>query len=43
MIGEDSAAKGTADFTYSTGTSDILNQSRSNPSDMGAYNWITFD
>jgi hypothetical protein len=43
IIGEDSAARGSADFTYSTGTSDILNQSRSNPSDMGAYNWTTFD
>jgi len=43
IIGEDSTAKGTADFTYSTGTTDILNQSRSNPSDMGAYNWTTFD
>ncbi|MFN7043746.1 MAG: right-handed parallel beta-helix repeat-containing protein [Flavobacterium sp.] len=43
IIGEDSAAKGTADFTYSSGSSDILNQTRSNPSDMGAYNWTTFD
>ena len=43
IIGEDSAARGTADFTYSSGTSDILNQSRSNPSDMGAYKWTTFD
>lgn len=43
IIGEDSTAKGTADFTYSSGTTDILNQSRSNPSDMGAYNWTTFD
>ena len=43
IIGEDSAARGNADFTYSTGTSDILNQSRTNPSDMGAYNWTTFD
>lgn len=43
IIGQDSAAKGTANFTYSSGTSDILNQSRSNPSDMGAYNWTTFD
>lgn len=43
IIGEDSAAKGTADFTYSSGTSDILNQSRTNPSDMGAYNWTTFN
>ena len=43
IIGEDSTAKGTANFTYSTGTSDILNQSRNPPSDMGAYNWTTFD
>ena len=43
IIGEDSAARGSADFTYSTGTSDILNQSRSDPSDMGAYKWTTFD
>ena len=43
-IGANSAAKGTADFTYSSGTSDILNQPRTNnPSDMGAYNWTTFD
>lgn len=43
IIGEDSAAKGMADFTYSSGTFDILNNSRTNPSDIGAYNWITFD
>ena len=43
IIGEDSTAKGTANFTYSTGTSDILNQSRTYLSDMGAYNWTTFD
>lgn len=43
MIGQNSAARGTADFTYSSGTYDILNQSRTNPSDMGAYNWITFN
>jgi len=42
IIGEDSAAKGTADNTYST-FNDILNNPRSNPSDMGAYNWTTFD
>ena len=42
IIGEDSAAKGTADNTYST-FNDILNNPRSNPSDIGAYNWITFD
>lgn len=41
-IGADSAAKGTADFSFSNGTSDILNNSRSNPSDIGAYNWTTF-
>lgn len=42
IIGEDSAAKGTADNTYST-FNDILNNPRTNPSDMGAYNWTTFD
>lgn len=42
IIGEDSAAKGTANNTYST-FNDILNNPRSNPSDMGAYNWTTFD
>ena len=42
IIGENSVAKGTANNTYST-FNDILNQFRSNPSDMGAYNWTTFD
>ncbi|WP_297869566.1 hypothetical protein [uncultured Flavobacterium sp.] len=42
IIGENSAAKGTADNTYST-FNDILNNPRSNPSDIGAYNWTTFD
>ena len=42
IIGENSAARGTADNTYST-FNDILNNPRSNPSDMGAYNWTTFD
>jgi hypothetical protein len=42
IIGEDSAAKGTANNTYST-FNDILNNSRSGATDMGAYNWITFD
>ncbi|RAK25244.1 hypothetical protein B0I03_101407 [Flavobacterium aquaticum] len=42
IIGEDSAAKGTADNTYST-FNDILNNSRSGATDMGAYNWTTFD
>lgn len=42
IIGEDSAAKGTANNSYSN-FNDILNQSRTNPSDIGAYNWTTFD
>lgn len=42
IIGEDSAAKGMADFSFSSGTFDILNNSRTNPSDIGAYNFITF-
>lgn len=42
QIGADSAAKGMADFTFSNGTNDILGSSRSNPSDMGAYNYIVF-
>ena len=43
QIGENSAARGTANFTFSSGTFDILNEVRTNPSDMGAYNWTTFD
>jgi hypothetical protein len=43
QIGENSAARGTANFTFSNGTFDILNLSRTNPSDIGAYNWTTFD
>ncbi|TDR25788.1 hypothetical protein [Flavobacterium cheniae] len=42
IIGEDSAARGNADNTYSS-FNDILNNPRTNPSDMGAYNWTTFD
>ncbi|WP_291135395.1 hypothetical protein [Flavobacterium sp. UBA7663] len=42
IIGEDSAARGTADNTYSS-FNDILNNPRANPSDMGAFNWTTFD
>ncbi len=42
QIGINSAAKGTADFSSSTGTIDILGLSRSNPSDMGAYNFMVF-
>ncbi|MEZ4853361.1 hypothetical protein [Flavobacterium sp.] len=43
IIGEDSAAKGAANFTYSAGSFDILNNSRTNPSDIGAYNFIIFE
>ncbi len=44
IIGEASVAKGTADFSYSNGTSDILNKPRNiSPSDIGAYNFIIFD
>lgn len=43
QIGSNSAARGTANFIYSSGTFDILNEARTNPSDMGAYNWTTFD
>ena len=42
IIGEDSAAKGTANSAYST-FNDILNNPRSGATDIGAYNWITFD
>ena len=43
QIGSNSAARGTANFTFSSGTFDILNEERTNPSDMGVYNWTTFD
>lgn len=42
QIGADSAAKGTADFGFSNGTNDILGSSRTNLSDIGAYNYIVF-
>lgn len=42
IIGENSAAKATANATYST-FNDILNNPRTGTTDMGAYNWITFD
>ncbi|CAM3927129.1 hypothetical protein FLCU109888_09315 [Flavobacterium cucumis] len=42
IIGENSAAKGMGNYTYST-FNDILNNSRTNPSDIGAYNFIVFD
>lgn len=41
-IGENSAAKGTAKTQYST-FNDLLNQSRTGATDMGAYNWTLFD
>lgn len=43
QIGQNSAARGTANFTFSSGTFDILNVARISPSDIGAYNWATFD
>lgn len=43
QIGADSAAKGAADFSFSSNTKDILDVSRANPSDMGAYNAVIFD
>lgn len=42
IIGEDSAAKGTAKNLYST-FNDIVNNPRNGATDIGAYNWITFD
>lgn len=42
IIGQNSVAKGTANATYST-FNDILNNPRTGATDMGAYNWITFD
>lgn len=42
IIGENSSAKGNANFSNS-GFNDILNNVRTNPSDIGAYNFIIFD
>jgi hypothetical protein len=42
IIGSTSAAKGMANATYST-FNDILDNPRSNPTDIGAYNFIVFD
>jgi len=42
QIGENSAAKGTADFSFSNGTFDILGNQRTSPSDIGAYNFTVF-
>lgn len=43
QIGADSAAKGNAKAEFSVGTADILGNSRGITSDMGAYNWTTFE
>ena len=43
QIGADSAARGTADSSFSAGTSDILDISRTNPYDIGAYNFTIFE
>jgi hypothetical protein len=43
QIGAESAAKGAADFNFSAGTFDIIGAARINPSDIGAYNSITFE
>jgi hypothetical protein len=40
---ETSAAKGTADWTISSGTQDILGNPRTNPSDMGAFNFTILE
>ena len=42
QIGENSAARGTANSSYST-FNDILDNPRLDTTDMGAYNWTTFD
>lgn len=42
-IGDNSAAKGKANFTFSSGTSDINHRIRTEPSDIGAYNAEVFE
>jgi len=42
-IGANSAIKGLANFSFSNGLNDILNNPRTNPSDIGAYNFVTFN
>lgn len=41
-ISNQSAAKGKANFTFSANTTDANNQPRTNPSDIGAYNFKNF-
>lgn len=43
VIGQNSAAIGQGDFTYSNGTFDLLNKPRTTPSDLGAYNFVEFE
>jgi hypothetical protein len=43
VIGQNSAAIGQGNFTYSNGTSDLLNKDRTTPSDLGAYNFVEFE
>lgn len=43
IIGDTSIAKGSADFNFSNGTTDILGNIRTNPSDIGAYNFQIFN
>lgn len=43
IIGDDSAARGQANFSFSSGTKDITRRTRENPSDIGAYNYIIFE
>ncbi len=43
MIGAESAAKGNAKFIYSQNTKDISGKPRTEPSDIGAYNFTVFE
>jgi hypothetical protein len=43
IIGDDSAARGQANFSFSVNTKDITGRDRENPADIGAYNYITFE
>ena len=43
IIGDDSAARAQANYSFSAGTYDITGRIRENPSDIGAYNFVTFE
>jgi len=43
IIGADSAAIGQANFSFSSGTFDILGKPRISPADLGAYNFVVFE